>query len=121
MIEEKTFPTVEACEKLKDAEKHIPLFRGSRFMGDFCAYLGERLAGSPIAPIGFVTAYLLVVEDAKSGKDGFTGNPMPVSLTGQPPMLYNLLMSFQTQIAEAVFGAEFGDLVAKELAALEKD
>lgn len=121
MIEEQTFSTVEACAKLKEAYKYIPLFEGSRFMGDFCAYLSERLEGDPIVPAGFVMAFLLVVEDAKVGKDGFTGNPMPASLTGQPPMLYNALMGFQTQVARAAFGEEFGTLVAKELEKLEKD
>ena len=122
MTEESTFDTEEAVAKLKDITAYLPEYTGQPFMIEFCRNLGERLSHTTsILPVGFVMAVTLLVEDAKRGEDGFTGEPMARSLTGQHGMVYNLAWSLQTDIAKATFGQKFADLVAKELESLKKD
>jgi hypothetical protein len=109
--EDKAFDTKEAVERLKNMDKHLPALVNNNFMRELCAYLAKRINSEPILPAGFVIAYLLVVDDAVKNRDGFTGEPMPHALTGQPPMLYSIVMRLQEPIARAAFGEEFGDLV----------
>ncbi len=109
--EDKMFATKEAVERLSNMKEHLPeIIRGS-FLEELCTFLAKRIGDGPIVPAGFVLAFMLVVEDARANKDGFTGKPMPQALVGQPAMLYNLVMSLQVPIARAAFGDEFGDLV----------
>lgn len=116
----KEFDTKEAVERLKHIGTHLPEFSCNTFIEELCEYLAKRIADGPILPVGFVMAYLLVIEDARVGKDGFTGAPMPHRLTGQPPILYDIIMKLQEPIARAAFGDEFGDLVRAQLKTIEE-
>jgi hypothetical protein len=117
MVDERTFGTREASEKLKDISRWMPEFK-DRFTVGFCRLLGERLGDTEILPVGYVMAFTLALEDAKSGTDGFTGRPVSRDITGQLPMLYNIMWKMQVPVARATFGDEFAELVDAQVKTL---
>lgn len=64
-----------------------------------------------IVPKGFLLATELYIYDINSGKDGFTGEPMPADVVGMPPMMNGIVRLVATDIAREAFGEEFGDAV----------
>lgn len=82
--------------------------------------LAKRL-NPEIVPMGFVMATELYVHDVQTGKDGFTGEPMPSEVTGMPPMMGEIIKMSADNIASEAFGEEFHDgvrTIRQEIAAL---
>lgn len=118
VMEEKEFETREAVERLKDIGKWMPELR-DQFTTGFCAFVGRRIGEGPIYPTGYILAFTLALADAKCGTDGFTGKPVPRELSGQHPMVYNLVWKMKVFVARATFGDEFADLVDAQVKILE--
>jgi hypothetical protein len=73
--------------------------------------LTRRLNGE-FVPMGLVMATELYVHDINTGKDGFTGEPMPSEVTGMPAGVTGMMVRMTAGIvAEEAFGQEFGDAV----------
>jgi hypothetical protein len=73
--------------------------------------LAQRLHPE-VVPMGFVMATELYVYDINTGKDGFTGEPMPSEVTGMPPIMGAAVRLTAAQIAQEAFGQEFADAVS---------
>ena len=63
--------------------------------------------------MGFLMATELYIYDINSGKDGFTGEPMPADVVGMPPMMNGIVRLVASDIAREAFGEEFSDAVLK--------
>ena len=76
---------VEAKEKMRagdaDEQAHVCFF---------LQLLADRLPDEGYAPAVVLSVTLLAADIARN-KDGFTGKPMPRSLTGLPPIMHWLL------------------------------
>ena len=73
--------------------------------------LTKRLNGE-FVPMGLVMATELYLYDINTGKDGFTGEPMPSEVTGMPAGVAGMMIRLTTiSIATEAFGQEFGDAV----------
>ena len=72
--------------------------------------LAQRL-NPEIVPMGFLMATELYIYDINSGKDGFTGEPMPADVVGMPPIMNGIVRLVANNIAREAFGEEFGDAV----------
>jgi hypothetical protein len=73
--------------------------------------LAQRLYPE-VVPLDFVMATELYVYDINTGKDGFTGEPMPREVTNMPPMMGTIVRLTASQIAQEAFGQEFADAVS---------
>ncbi|MFH0700886.1 MAG: hypothetical protein V2A62_00450 [Candidatus Woesearchaeota archaeon] len=97
--------------KLHDLKTYLP--DRDQFTYDFGAYLGERLRNPQINSIGFNMAAQLVLHDLQTGVDGFTGKPVPPSLSGMPPGIYVVMEMNIPKIARVVCPPDFADAVQK--------
>lgn len=71
--------------------------------------LASRLNGE-FVPVGFVLATELYALDMNRGMDGFTGEPMPATVTGIP--LGDVMFRIAAKdLAREAFGSEFTDAV----------
>lgn len=86
---------------------------GAEHIGDFYNKLATRLGTHPIVPEGFVMAVLLLVEDLKSGKDGYSGLPMTGKCVGLPRMFYRLLLQMTPVLAKVAFPEPFAEACAR--------
>lgn len=91
----------------QQVEQQNPLF-GDPVTRAYVSKLAERLGDDGVVPIGYITANQLLQYDCQTGKDGFTGAPMPSELTGYPPQVYTVLGVAAKAIGEQAFGEEFG-------------
>ncbi len=81
---------------------------------DFSIAMGKKLAdriGDGVIPMGFVLATTLLQYDCQTGVDGFTSERMPSSLTGRPPVMYDMFTIRADRLARGAFGDEFADTV----------
>jgi hypothetical protein len=95
----------------------------SHFSNTMAGLLADRLDGSPdgVVPKGYIIATQLLLYDCKdTGKDGFSGEPMPRDVTGQPPMMYGMFQVRSIELAREVFGNSFADEVKKEYTAIKE-
>ncbi|MBW2984110.1 hypothetical protein KY361_03290 [Candidatus Woesearchaeota archaeon] len=76
----------------------------------FGEYLATRL-GPQLNPIGFNMAVQLTLADLHTGVSGFTGEPVPHSLSGQPAAVYVAMEFAIPGIAEAVCPEDFAEQV----------
>ena len=93
---------------------------GAEHVGDFCNKLATRMGTHPIVPAGFVMIVLLLVEDLKCGKDGYSGLPMIGKCAGLPPMFYRLLLQMTPVLAKVAFPAPFAEACARAFVELNK-
>jgi hypothetical protein len=96
----------------------------SYFTNSMARLLADRLDGSPegVVPEGYVMATQLLLYDVKdTGKNGFTGEPMPSDLTGLPPMMYGIFQGRSVELAGEAFGEAFGDEVKKVYAEIRRN
>ncbi len=86
----------------------------AHFTNTMAGLLANRLNNAPdgATPEGYVMATQFLMYDCKdTGKDGFTGEPMPHDVTGQPPMMYGIFQDRSVELASEAFGEPFGDAV----------
>ena len=102
--------TDEIKAKLQNLREFMP--GRDNFTYEFGAYLGTRL-NPRLNPMGFNMAVQLVIYDLEKGVDGFTGKPVPSSLSGMPSMIYVLMEMNTPVIAKAVCPPNFADAVQK--------
>lgn len=75
--------------------------------------LTKRLSGE-FVPMGLVMATELYIHDINTGKDGFTGEPMPSEVTGMPAGVAGVMIRHTAgSIATEAFGQGFGDAVTQ--------
>jgi hypothetical protein len=74
--------------------------------------LAKRL-NPEIVPMGFLMTTELYIYDINSGKDGFTGEPMPRDVVGMPLGMNGIIRLVASEIASEAFGEDFGDAVVK--------
>jgi hypothetical protein len=83
--------------------------------------MGKKLAdriGGGVVPMGYVMATELLTHDCQEGIDGFTGEPLPTSIAGYPPVMYGMFRMQAEQFAKGAFGEEFGDQVSQTYTAI---
>ena len=88
----------------------------SHFTNSMARLLADRLDGQPggVVPEGYAMVTQLLLYDCKdTGKNGFTDEPMPSDVTGQPPLMYGLFQDRSVELASEAFGEPFGDAVKK--------
>ena len=106
MTLDQAISTTEMQAKLKNLREHMP--NADDFMCRVGEYFAERLGGhEQVNPMGFVNAFNLMIYDLRTGVNGFTGKPVPHSLTGQPPQLYAVLSMYVPIFAEKVCPESF--------------
>ncbi|MEK6937905.1 MAG: hypothetical protein AABX04_02580 [Nanoarchaeota archaeon] len=103
--------TEEMRTKLRNLKTYLP--GRDQFTYDFWVYLGERLRNPQINPMGFNMTAQLVLYDLQTGVDGFTGKPVPHSLSGMPPCMYVVMEMNIPKIARAVCPPDFAEAVQK--------
>lgn len=80
------------------------------FSVDMGKLLADRIEQG-VVPLGYVIATELLCYDCQQGISGFTGEAMPRSVTGMPPVMYSLFRMEAQRFARGAFGDEFGDQV----------
>jgi len=95
-------------EKLANLQQYMP--DQDQIIYDFAKFLSQR-ANDELVPAGFNMMAELAVYDLQNGVDGFTGKPIQGRIAGYPPMMYQALNMYIPQIAEAIFGKEYGTQV----------
>lgn len=79
--------TAVPSDKLINVRDHMPGL--DDFSYDVAAFIGHRLGKGPaLLPEGVNMCFMLCLVDLQSGIDGFTGQRLPSSIAGMPPMLY---------------------------------
>ncbi|MBT4936742.1 hypothetical protein HON22_02390 [Candidatus Peregrinibacteria bacterium] len=91
--------------KLANLEQYFP--KQDKIIYDFAKFLSER-ANDELVPMGFMLMAELAVYDLQKGVDGLTGEPLQRGIGGYPPAMYSVLNMYIPQIAEAIFGKEYG-------------
>ncbi len=120
-IASNTEPHLTTEEEMKQAQINLRAANlGAEHVGDFCNKLATRMGTHPIVPDGFVMLVLLLVEDLKSGKDGYSGLPMTGKCTGLPPMFYRLLLQMTPILAKVAFPEPFAEACARAFVELNK-
>lgn len=109
--------TEEMKAKLQNLKEHMP--NKPQFTYDFGAYLATRL-NPQLNPMGFNMTIQLTLYDLQTGVNGFTGEPVPCSLSGMPAMVYALMEMNIPIIARAVCPGDFADKVAQVYAEIHK-
>jgi len=96
-------------ENLKRTRELIPDL-DEPFLYDFADFLATRTP-ERLYPEGFATTIVLALYDLQKGIDGFTKKPIDSSLTGQHPIVYDLLALGSLSIIERLYGPEFANEV----------
>lgn len=109
--------TEDMKTKLQNLREYMP--GEPEFTYDFGAYLAKRL-NSPLNPMGFNMTIQLTLFDMQKGVDGFTGKPVPSSLSGMPVPLYVVMEMNIPRIARAVCPSDFADKVDQVYAEIHK-
>ncbi|MBI2499812.1 hypothetical protein HYV88_06215 [Candidatus Woesearchaeota archaeon] len=109
--------TEEMRIKLQNLREHMP--GEPQFTYDFGAYLATRL-NSQLNPIGFNMAVQLTLYDLQKGVNGFTGKPVPHSLSGMPASFYTVMEMNIPRFARAVCPSDFADKVDQVYAETHK-
>ena len=76
------------------------------------AAMGKLLAqriSDDVVPQGYVMATELLTYDCITGKDGFSGKPMPLSVSGYPPIMYDVSKLYLKEFARGAFGDQFSN------------
>jgi len=108
-------------EEMKQAQVNLRVANlGAEHVGDFCDKLATRMGTHPIVPDGFVMHVLLLVEDLKSGKDGYSDLPMTGKCVGLPPMFYRLLLQMTPVLAKVAFPESFAEACGRAFVELNK-
>lgn len=94
----------DAKRKLAKLEKHMP--GASPQVCEFGRYLRNHL-NPELVPQGFALACELALYDLQEGVDGFKGEPINNDLVGQHPAIFADVRGKFTDIASALFPAEF--------------
>lgn len=97
-------------EKLANLEQYLP--EQEKITYDFARFLSNR-AHDRLEPEGFNMMAKLALYDLQTGEEGYTRKPIQNELVGYPPAIYYLLGESISQIAEAIFGKEYGHQVEK--------
>ena len=116
--------TADPSNKLINVREHIPGL--DHFSYDVAIFIGHRLGKNPtLLPEGVNMCLMLSLVDLQSGIDGFTGQRLPSSIAGMPPMLYAIFraicwpklvkMAFDPKDAESL------SAIAAELDRREKE
>lgn len=109
--------TEEMKTKLQNLKEHMP--NEPQFTYDFGAYLATRL-NPQLNPMGFNLAIQLTLYDLEKGVNGFTGKPVPSSLSGMPNTVYIIMEMNIPRIARAVCPSDFADKVDQVYAEIHK-
>ena len=81
------------------------------FFTDMGRLLADRIDDRTV-PLGYFMATELLIYDCEKGVSGFTGEPMPDSLSGLPDISYSLFRREAQNYAHNAFGDEFGEQVS---------
>ncbi len=104
MASEKLINVVPVREKLEKLGEYYKPAERERFLQSFGRFFASRLTADEVYPEGVVYAVTLMFYDMEGGVDGFTGERIPSSLTGQPKTLYAVLEKMiLPEIIKAVF------------------
>lgn len=108
-------------EEMRQAQINLTTANpGAEHIGDFYNKLATRLGTHPIVPEDFVMAVLFLVEDLKSGKDGYSDLPMTGKCAGLPHMFYRLLLQTTPAIADVAFPGPFAEACRRAFVELNK-
>jgi hypothetical protein len=87
-------------------------------VADFYDKLAARLGTDPVVPAGFLMCVLLLVEDLRSGKDGYDGSPMTGKAVGLPPVAYTVMLRSTPHLARMAFpNTPFAEACVREFLA----
>ena len=94
---------VSVKERLENLKLYMP--GEEEMIYKFALFLSTRIHDT-LSPEGFETMATLALEDLKTGKDGFTHEPISSDLVGLDKSVYVLLEMYLPDIKTAVFGEE---------------
>lgn len=83
-------------------------------VAEFAHFLSQRLNPN-LVPIGFVMASQLAIYDLEKGVDGFTGEPIQLSISLADKELYAKLTQAVPELAKKAFSPEFASEVERHL------
>jgi hypothetical protein len=95
--------------KLSKLEEYIP-DADNEMVYDFGRFVSPYL-NPQLTPLGFVRLCETAIHDLKDGVSGVSGRPIVSRLVGHSPMVYAKLHAEISNIADAIFSAEFAGAV----------
>ncbi|MEJ0002114.1 MAG: hypothetical protein WDN09_02995 [bacterium] len=118
MNSEKVLSMAEPKTKLLNLKEFLPETR-NELVYSFAAFLSTYL-NNELVPEGFVLCANLALYDLERGINGYTNQQIRNSLVGYPSIIYTLLRTEISDIADAVFPTEFATEVKEYITLIEK-
>ncbi len=93
---------------LRNLREHLPgqtevIYKFGEFLADY--------VNGELVPHGFIMGATLALYDLENGVNGFTGKPINHPLVGQSPFVYLIIQKYISEIARAIFPADFAGIV----------
>lgn len=100
-------------DRLRQLEKYLP--GQNEIVYEYAKFLADRVGSEEIVPLGFAVVAELAIYDLVHGINGFTGERINSSLTGLPPIIYNILSAMTVPIARAAYSDRFAKAIEESL------